>query len=224
MAGGAPFRACVPAWRQFVLAVLVAARTRLCCIAFAIFDKESGDPWAVLCRRGNAGMSLTQLRTRKCRACGHVQLPKEGDECTSCGEHDKWRFFCEKHGLMFDSPVCSTCEQAARQREEEARAHREEQERRRREAEELERRRLEYELEQQRRHEEELRRAAEFSRIIRVPACVALVASVLCFGLAAQLFACGAFVMPYTMPLLFLCLGTGLVAALSIFVIALFFN
>jgi hypothetical protein len=62
-------------------------------------------------------MSLTQLTTRKCGGCGHIQGPKEGNECVSCGEDSKWRFFCERYGKMLSAPVCDSCEHAAEEEE-----------------------------------------------------------------------------------------------------------
>lgn len=169
-------------------------------------------------------MSLTQLRTRKCGGCGHTQGPKEGNECGGCGEDSKWRYFCERHNKMFGAPVCDACERTAEEEEAARRTYEEEQERRRLAAEEQERRRREYEREQQRKRDEALLREKAFIRIARIPAYIALAATLLCMGLTSQFFTHGEFVIPYTGPLLLALLGTGITAALSIFVIAVFFE
>lgn len=165
-------------------------------------------------------MSVTQLHKRKCSGCGHIQDLKEGDECASCGEDSKWRYLCERHNKMFVAPVCDVCERAAEEEEAARRAYEEEQERRRQAAEERERRRQEYEREQQRQYEEAMLQEKAFMRIARVPAYIALAASLSCLALTAQFFTHGAMVIPYTAPLLFTSLGIGIVAALSIFIIA----
>jgi hypothetical protein len=169
-------------------------------------------------------VSLTQLHTRKCRACGHLQPPTEGDECHGCGEHDKWRFFCGEHGGMFDTPVCTVCEKAAMQRADEARASREAEERRRREEEARQARRREYEREQQRKREEQARLAEAFTRVARIPAFIALIMTLLCFGLSVQLFTHRSFVIPYSVPFFLFSLGAAIVSALSILVIAVFWE
>lgn len=169
-------------------------------------------------------MSLTQLRQRKCRACGYVPTPDEGHECASCGEHDKWLFFCQRHNKMFASPVCDICEEAARREEEAREAAERERERLQAEAEERERRRREYEREQQRQLEEDLRREKKFVRAIMIPTYVALVVTLLCMGLTVQLFTHGEFVIPYTFSLLLFLFGLGISATLSIFLIAAFFG
>jgi len=169
-------------------------------------------------------VSLTQLHTRKCLACGHLQPPTEGDECVSCGEHDKWQFFCEEHKKKFDTPVCTVCETAAMQRADEARAYREAEERRRREEEVRQARRREYEREQQRRREEQERLAEAFTRIARIPAFIALIMTLLCFGLSMQLFTHRSFVIPYSVPFFLFSLGAAIVSALSILIIAAFWE
>lgn len=169
-------------------------------------------------------MSLTQLRTRKCGGCGHIQGPKEGNECAGCGEDSKWRFFCDRHSTMFSAPVCDACERAAEQEEAARRAYEEEQEQRRQAAEEAERRRREYEREQQRKRDEAMAREKAFIRIATIPTYIALATTLLCMGLTAQFFTHGEFVIPYTAPILLALLGTGVTAALSIFVIAAFFE
>jgi len=169
-------------------------------------------------------MALTQLRTKKCSGCGHLQGPGEGNECEGCGEDDKWRFFCQRHNKMFASPLCDACEDAAEKEEAARRAEEEEHERRRTEAEERERRRHEYEREQQRKLEEAFRREKVFVRVAAIPAFVVLAATLLCMVLALQLFTHGAFVIPYTLPLLFLLFGLAIAAAASVLLISVFFR
>jgi hypothetical protein len=153
-----------------------------------------------------------------------MQGPKEGNECVSCGGDSKWRFFCEHHGEMFSDPVCDSCERAAEEDEAKRRADEEKQERRRQAAEERERRQQEYEREQQRKRDEAMAREKAFIRIAKIPASIALATTVLCMALAAQILTHGELVIPYTATIFFGLIGTGIVAAISILVIAVFFE
>ena len=169
-------------------------------------------------------MPLTHLHTRKCKGCGHVQGPEAGHECESCGRDDKWQFFCEEHAKMFITPVCDFCEQAALQREKEEQAYREEQERRRRAAEALEHKRREFEKELRRQREEAALRDKQFTQVARIPAYIALAATFVCVGVTGQLVTHGTFIMPHSLTVLISSLGVGIVSALSIFVLAAFFD
>lgn len=169
-------------------------------------------------------MSLTTLHLQKCREDGHIRTPSDSTECPSCGRDDQWSFYCDRHNKMYTSPVCDACERAAEQEEVASRAYEEEQERRRQAAKEEERRRREYEEERQRKRDEAMTREKAFIRIAKIPTYIALVTTLLCMGFTAQFFTHGEFVFPYTAPILLASLGTGITAALSIFVIAIFFE
>lgn len=167
--------------------------------------------------------ALSAVAKNKCRECGGIFQPSYIEEEHHDNEHcdGALAFFCEQCRRFQSGPICATCEQRALEAEQ-LRQEREELERRA--AEERERLRREREERARLAREEEERRQKAFTRIVMVPGCVVLGASSLCFLLTAQLITHGEFVVPYTSHIIFSLLGIGIIAALSIFAIAAFFD
>jgi hypothetical protein len=167
--------------------------------------------------------ALSAIAKNKCRECGGIFPPSYIEEEHHDNEHcdGALEFFCEQCRRFQSSPICNACEQLALEAEQ-LRQQREEFERRA--AEERERLRREREERARLAREREERRQKTFKRAVMVPGVVVLGTSSLCFMLTGQLITHGEFVVPYTAHMIFSLLGVGIIAALSIFVIAAFLD
>jgi hypothetical protein len=167
--------------------------------------------------------AFSTLNRVKCRECGAVYPPTYVDEEHHDNEHcdGPLEFFCEECQRFQAGIVCSACEARAQEAE---RERQEQLERERLAAEERERLRREHEERLRIAREKEERRARAFTRIAMVPAILSLVASLLCFLFVCQLFTHGGFVLAYSGAAIMSLLAVGIVSAVSLLVVALFFS
>jgi uncharacterized Zn finger protein (UPF0148 family) len=167
--------------------------------------------------------ALSKLARKKCRECGLVFDPTYIDD----EHHDNeacdgpLALFCEACRQWPSGLVCAVCEDRAQLAEQE---RQERLKREREEAEKLAQLRREREERLRRAREEQTRREKAFARMAFVPACIAITATILCFLLSAQLFTHGGFFVPYSEIAIIGLLILGIVSALSIFVVAMFYS
>lgn len=130
-------------------------------------------------------------------------------------------FFCESCAARSAGPICGTCEAKAivLQQELEARLERE-----RLEEEARERRRREEQERLRREREAFERRQKAFAMIAKIPAYVALAATILALLLSAQLITHGAFVIPYSMTGILASIIVGICSTLVVLTMALLFG
>jgi len=167
--------------------------------------------------------ALSALARRRCREDGryfdHTYTDEEHHDIDHCD--GPIAYFCESCGKWQSGLVCAVCEDRAQL------AEKEKQERlelERQAAAERERLRREREEQLRRAREEQTRRERVFARMAFVPACIALVATVLCFLLSSQLLTHGGFFIPYSGIAIIGLLLLGIVSALSLLLVGMFFS